>query len=229
MNITESIKKDIVRWDVEAWSVALHYWENHVDWKKINAALELGSREGGLSLWLALKGIQVVCSDLENPQSVAEKLHTRYNVKQYIVYQSIDATDIPYTNHFDLIVLKSVLGGIGRNNNHARQQQTMHQIHKALKPGGVFLFAENLKASPIHQWARKNFVRWGKEWKYPSLNDMHGLLSVFSKYELKTTGVLSAFGRSERQRQILSKVDKLLLHHLCPDSWKYIAYGIAVK
>jgi len=224
-----SLKNDILQWDVASWSVVLEYWENKVEWSKINLGLELGARNGGLSLWMSLKGVNVICSDLHNPKVFAEQLHKKYKVNHKITYQSIDATDIPYSHHFDIIVLKSVLGGVGRDNRLDLQAKVFHQIHKALRPGGIFLFAENLRASPLHQWARKNFVKWGKEWRYMSISELKELLNPFLLYDIQVAGVMATFGRTERQRQILSKLDKYLLNHICPNAWKYIAYGMAVK
>src|SRR5690606_26588047 len=134
-------------------------------------------REGGLSLWMALKGKTVVCSDLEDVESTAEPLHTRYKVNNLITYQDIDATNIPYENHFDVIAFKSIIGGIGRNNNPEIQAKVFTEIHKALKPGGKLLFAENLVASPFHQRLRKKFIRCGNSWKYVSLDEVNGFLS----------------------------------------------------
>lgn len=227
--MTQELTKDIIQWDVKSWAEALKYWEKAVDWNVPKNGLELGGREGGLSLWLALKGIPTVCSDLKGVQQTAEPLHKRYEVTSLVTYQDIDATNIPYENHFDLIVLKSVIGGIGKNDKFDMQEKVLREIHKALKPGGKLLFAENLSASPLHQRLRKRYVNWGKAWRYLALSEMKALLSGFSYYEIKTTGVLGTLGRTEGQRNFLSTLDKLLFNHICPKSWKYISYGIAEK
>ena len=223
------LTKDIIQWDIQSWSKALAFWDSRVDWKTIQHGLELGGREGGLSLWLALKGIATVCSDLKDVQATAQPLHTRYTVTAFIQYQDIDATAIPYENHFDVIVFKSILGGIGRNDNRAIQQKVFDEIHKALKPGGKLLFAENLLASPIHQRLRKRFVNWGSAWRYVTITEMKEFLKGFSSVELKTTGVLATFGRNERQRSVLSTLDELILNKVSPSNWKYICFGIATK
>lgn len=227
--ITKEQTKDIIQWDIKSWSKALSYWESNVEWEKIQNGLELGGREGGLSLWLALKGKKTVCSDLKDVQNTAEKLHLSYDITSLITYQDIDATNIPYENHFDVIVFKSIIGGIGRGDNSEIQQKVFKEIYKALKPGGRLLFAENLTASPFHQFLRKRFVNWGNAWRYVSVKEMKGFLKDFSSYDLKTTGVLATFGRTEKQRNSLSTFDDLLLNKICPDNWKYISYGIAVK
>ncbi len=153
--MTKELTKDIIQWDIKSWSKALGYWDSNIDWSKVQNGLELGGRQGGLSLWLALKGKQTICSDLKD---TAEPLHLRYNVTSLIEYQDIDATNIPYENHFDIKVFKSIIGGIGRNYNYEIQQKVFKEIYKALKPGGKLLFAENLIASSVHQKLRKKFV-----------------------------------------------------------------------
>lgn len=219
--------EDILQWDVKSWKPALDFWEKEIDWSNIQNALELGGREGGLSLWLAQKGVDMVCSDLENVEETAKSLHEKHNVK--VQYQDIDATAIPYENHFDIIVFKSIIGGIGRNDQIQNQEKAFQQMHKALKPGGKLLFAENLAASPLHRFFRKRFVKWGSSWRYVSIPEMESFLKDFSKIEMHTTGFCAAFGRTENQRNLLSQSDKILFNVLTPKSWKYIVYGIAEK
>lgn len=227
--MTKELKKDIIQWDIQSWSKALEYWDKHVDWDKIQNGLELGGHQGGLSLWLALKGKVTVCSDLKDVKSTAEALHLKYNIAALVQYQDIDASKIPYENYFDIVVFKSIIGGIGRNGNYEIQQKVFKEIYKALKPGGKFLFAENLVASPFHQALRKKFVNWGSSWRYLSVAEMKDALKDFSSYQMKTTGLLGTFGRNESQRKALSAIDDLFLNKVTPANWKYICYGIAEK
>lgn len=221
--------KDIIQWDVRSWQKVLFYWEQNIEWDKVERALELGGREGGLSLYLALKGKQVICSDIKDVQTTASLLHSKYNVSAYIKYEDIDATNIPYENYFDIIVFKSIIGGIGRNNNKDIQQKVFDEIYKALKPGGKLLFAENLVASALHQQLRRRFIKWGDSWRYISIKELKEFLKNYKCFEIKTTGVIATFGRNEYQRKYLSVIDELILNKLCPDNWKYIGYGIAEK
>jgi SAM-dependent methyltransferase len=227
--MNKTLRKDIIQWDINSWLKTIEFWDNNVDWDTVENGLELGGREGGLALWLALKGKKVVCSDLKDVQRTAEPVHNRYQVKHLIVYEDIDGTHIPYENYFDVIVFKSIVGGVGSNDNFEKQQLLFKEIRKALKKGGLLLFAENLVASPVHQKLRKKFVQWGNRWRYVSLNEMKLFLADFSSVQLKATGVIAAFGRSEKQRSFLSVFDRLFFNHVCPKDWKYIGYGIAEK
>ncbi len=227
--MNKELTKDIIQWDTASWSKALNFWEKHVDWGQVQTGLEIGGREGGLALWLALKGIHTVCSDLQDTEATAKSLHTRHKVTKLITYQDIDATNIPYENHFDVIAFKSIIGGIGRNSNIEMQRKAFEQMHKALKPGGTLLFAENLIASPVHQRLRSKFVNWGESWRYVSIDEMHAFLKIFSSHKIESTGFLGALGRSEGQRQMLAKADKLIFNRVVPKNWNYISFGVAVK
>ncbi len=227
--MTSELIQDIIKWDVKSWSSALYFWEKNVDWLNVEKGLEIGGRAGGLSLWLALKDIHVVCSDLESVQDAASELHQKYKVTECIKYQDIDATKIPYENYFDVIVFKSVIGGIGRNDNFEMQKKTFQEIYKALKPGGKLLFAENLIASPFHQFFRKRFLNWGDSWRYMSLDEMKECLAIFSSYSINTTGFLATFGRNEKQRNVLATFDEAVFNRMSVRDWRYIGYGIAVK
>lgn len=221
--------KEILQWDVSSWSSALRFWEENTDWSKVQNALELGGREGGLSLWLASKGIAAMCSDLKDTKRTAQLLHRRYSVSPLVEYRDIDAANIPFEKRFDLIVFKSIIGGIGHHGGIEVQKKVFREIHKALKPGGKLLFAENLAASALHKQMRKRFVKWGTAWRYVSLDELHDFLSIFSAYTIKTTGVSATFGRSEGQRKMLSVLDNSVLNRICSDRMKYIGYGIAEK
>lgn len=225
----KGILKDIIQWDIDSWSVALTYWEQKVAWQEIHTCLELGAGKGGLSLWLALKGKQIICSDISNTESNCIGLHKKYNVTDKIKYEPITGDSIPYKNHFDLVIFKSMLGVAGKNNNMEAIEKVIQQIHGCLKPGGTLLFAENLSATALHNYLRKKYVPWGNSWHYMSLTEMKNLLHIFSSYDIKTTGFTAAFGRNEWQRNILAHADSFLFDHIVPKHWKYISYGIAVK
>jgi len=97
---------DILQWDVRNWSTAVRFWEVHTSIDLSNCCgLEIGSHQGGLSLWMALHGARVVCSDLNGTTREAERLHREHRVSRLIEYEPIDATNIPYEDHFDIIFL----------------------------------------------------------------------------------------------------------------------------
>ena len=87
--------KDIVGWDVVNWGKFVDFIYQlgfSINGKKV---LDIGARDGGMSLLFALDGAEVVCSDLDGPTDDAAKLHQKYEVSDKITYAKIDATKIP--------------------------------------------------------------------------------------------------------------------------------------
>ena len=222
--------REILDWDVISWSKALKYWDQRIpsDLSGLKA-LELGAYNAGLSAWLAQKNATVISSDVDELPPGAYVLQKKYNLTDRVQFKQVDATNMSFENEFDFIVFKSIAGGIGRNNHPEHQQTLFNQIHKALKPGGKLLFAENAKASPLHQFARKNFVSWGNSWQYVTHTDFKSFFKEYKSYDIHSSGFTAAFGRSEKQRNMLGKLDTYLFNNIVPKSWHYIIYGIAEK
>lgn len=202
--------EDILQWDIGTWKVALKLWEKHLPSElKNKKALELGSAHGGPSLWLALKGAHVTCSDIYTPGPEARALHDKYAVTSRICYAAIDAQQLPFSDQsLDIICCKSVLGGISKYSLGDPKPQIMTEIHRVLKPGGWFLSADNLYASPLHAHLRQHFISWSKGWEYFNPKELLTLLSAFDTVHYTTAGISALLGRNENQRQSLSKCEQ---------------------
>jgi SAM-dependent methyltransferase len=228
--------RDYLQWDIATWKHALYYWDavlknclpgpDQDQGQGQGDALDLGARDGGLSLYLAEKGFRVVCSDLQGPTESARELHARCGYADRVTYQAINATEIPFEDeHFDVVIFKSVLGGIGTFRDYAVMQTAIREVYRVLKPGGLLLFAENQRGSYFHQKARRLFVPWGKRWYYISLREIDDLLADFSFCETKTYGFLSCIKKDFGPFVALD-------HLICRSSRSpqhYMAYGHAVK
>jgi len=182
-------------------------------------------------LWLAMNGIPSICTDLYGPSAEAIRKHRKYGVSEIIQYKALDAMNIEYQEFLNIICFKSVLGGIGRDDNITKQSVAIHQMYTALKPGGELWFAENLIASPLHRYLRKKYVPWGNSWRYRyiEIEEMKKFLAPFSDVKMKTIGFLGGFGRTEIQRYLFGHIDRLGFDNLFPDSWRYIVIGVAKK
>lgn len=221
-----------VQWDVRNWSRAIDFWLATCGKGAFQGAdvLEIGSRDGGLSLWLAEQGAaRVVCSDLHGPSSAARALHASTPVGERIEYAEIDGTDIGILSGFDVVAFKSVLGGVGGAGGYDAQMKAVRSIYAALRPGGVLVFAENLVASPFHAFLRRRFVAWGDRWRYVTRAEMYEFLAPFSEVESRSLGFAGAFGRSESQRSSLARLDIAGFDHVVPREWRYILAGVATK
>ena len=219
--------QEYLAWDIQTWSEPLVYWQeliSQIDAKQ-KLALELGANKGGLSLWLSRNGFECICSDYNSDLKNAKEHHS--NSIGNISYQDLDASNLPFENHFDIIVFKSVLGGVIRNKPELLQK-TFKSIYKALKPNGVLLFAENAKASILHQLARRYFVSWGKSWKYLSYREMENSLVMFNEYEIRSTGFFTAFVTNHKIKSIVYPFDKVVSKFF-PKSNRYVCFGMAKK
>ena len=220
------LMRDIVTWDVRTWSTAALYWEAVLPTGRKLRCLELGAGPGGPSLWLALRGNDVLCTNWQNTEEQARPLHERYGASG-ISYQDVDATKIPFENEFDLIVFKSVIGGVGTK---ADQDAAMRGIHRALKPGGTLLFAENLRATIFHRLARAIAYKVrGTSWRYVTVKELRPHLAQYASHDIRTTGFVSMFGPGERVRNVLAAADERVFNRIIPESWHYVSYGSATK
>jgi len=227
--LTQTITTDIIEWDIVNWKQALLFWNTHLQNEtKSLECLELGGRRGGPSLWLALNKHSVICSDYENPKEIASQLHKKYLFQKPIQYEAIDGLNIPYEAKFDLIIFKSILGGISRSGKNENKQKVVDECYKALVPGGKLYFSENLEASWLHRFARKKFTKWGGDWNYLKHSEVNDLFSNFSSVSYATYGFFGAFGRTEKQRGFLGRIDSLIMP-IIPKSKRYIVYGVATK
>lgn len=229
IGMDRQLLQDIIEWDVDSWGDALHFWLQHTRSLADARVLEVGAGNGGLSLYFALKGCAVTCTDLQGVSHRAVELHRRYGVSSMIDYQRLDVTRMEFpSNSFDIVCFKSVLGGVGWDGCFARQQKAVQEMRRVVRPGGQVLFAENLCASALHTWLRQRFVSWGSRWRYLSVREVEDLFVDFGKLQLSTHGFFSAFGRSEGQRRFLHMLD-LLFKGWVPTTARYIVFGCAEK
>lgn len=225
---------DIIGWDVRTWGRAVDAWERALEALPSGPldVLEVGAGPGGPSLWLALKGHRVVTSNLGESERLARPLHERYGVADRIEYRDLDLTaGLGYRESFDVIVFKSVLGGLG-SADPALPGIALDEVLVALRPGGLVLWAENLRGNWLHRGARSLAyrVRRARAWQYLTLRRLRELLGTrFADVELHVGGVLAVLGTSEAARDRLARADQAVFDRIVPASWHYMAYGTARK
>jgi len=222
-------RREVLGWDTVNWARSLALWER---WLPAAPAecLEIGCGPGGgVSLWLASKGHNLLCTDMNAPGAAVRERHLRHGVADRISYEAIDATRIPYEGRFDVVVLKSVFGGIWAFGGESSVLRAIEGIHRALRPGGRLLFAENLRGTAFHMFCRKVLLRRANTWHYPRAASFLRLLGDdWAELHYETSGFLGTFGRTERQREWLGRVDEAA-RPLVPAGWRYIISGVAVK
>jgi len=220
---------DVLGWDVRTWAPALHIWDRALTdlGGAPLRALEVGAGPGGPSVWLAMKGHRVLCTNLAATESMARPLAERFGVVDRIEFRDVDLLEgLPHREEFDVVVFKSVLGGLGDDPANARA--VIEDLRLALRPGGLLLFAENIRGCWLHRLARRAAMRArGTSWRYPTLRELREILGGFAEVELHTRGVLAVLGVRESQREALARIDEAVLDRVVPPALRYMAFGVA--
>lgn len=233
----DQVIEDTIEWDVINWANALAFWSKVV--QEYNPqdckVLCLGERNGGLSLWFALQGFNVICSDYHGPNETAKSLHQKYQVENRIVYSEVNIFDIPYSNDsFDIVACKSVIGGLKLDYKDKRtrtidnQKLAMNEVKRVLKNGGVFCGAENMRGSWLHMTTRKLMKGDKIGWRHISVPEIYQLFSGFAKADFWFYGFLGSYYGSRTLNKISSWIDKLL-SRILPGHFLYIAFIVARK
>lgn len=226
--LNEANIKDIINWDVETWKEILPFIEKQLTHYDKNTAqcIEIGSREGGISLWMAMKGYSITCSDIHYDLEEAKKLHTRYGVEQKVQYKKVDLLEWNEPETYDVIIIKSVLGAL---QNETAIEKALANVYRNLKKGGRVLFAENSKSTFAHQQFRKKFTDWGSIWYYFDKDSIQRLFKKFEEVEIQFNGLTAVFGNRVGMAKFFSRLDKYVFNKITPDRMKYMFFGSARK
>lgn len=220
--------KEIIAWDVKTWAKVLPFWEENYEIKPGLKVLSIGEREGGISLYFALKGCNVTCTDYRDfPDSIYE-FHKKHKVTSKVTYvKNVDVRDLHQfkEGEFDIVVFKSVIGALGDKEH---QINAFNEMYRVLKTDGALLFAENLKGTKLHAFLRNKFINWSANWRYIDLAGDALLYEKFRKNYFKTAGFIATFGRTETQRRALATIDSALIWAI-PKKWRYVLFGVLVK
>lgn len=190
--------------------------------------LEIGAGMGGLSLYFAMRGCNVICSDINsNYVSLAKKFHKLHEFSGQIKYETVDILNNNLKSEsFDVVCFKSVLGAIPYD----KQGHAISEIQRILKKGGLLIFCENLKGGYLSAFYRRLFVPWHKRWDYLTINQMYQYMSLFFECKINSFWFFAPF--FARISQKLGRkgiaLDLLLFMHL-ENEYRYIMGGYAIK
>jgi SAM-dependent methyltransferase len=228
---------DIIGWDVANWSGCLTYWQPWLGQPGVGTrVLVLGERNGGISLWFALQGFEVLCTDYRLPGDGARELHERWQVTGRMTYAEVDVFKIPWPDdHFDIVACKSVIGGLKLEYRNAstrsleNQKLAVEEIRRVLKPGGVFLGAENLTGTVVHRALRR--IRRGRRpgWRHLRVREINWLFSGYTRCEQSQWGFLGTNWPALPALNCACAIADKVLSRIVPPTWLYISFVRARK
>lgn len=220
--------KDIINWDVDTWSEILPYWDNQLkNFDKSNTiCIEIGAREGGISLWMAMNGFKIICSDNYYDLEDAKKLHIKYRVEKKVFYKKVNVLNWNEKAKYDIIIVKSVLGAL---QTEERIKTAIENIYNNLNDNGIILFAENSRALFLHRLFRSKFTDWGRIWYYFDETSLKRIFKSFQILDFQFNGVSAVFANRLGLSKPFYKLDKYILNKIVPDKMKYMVYGYAKK
>lgn len=236
-NIDKELNQAIIEWDIQNWSKTLVYWAPVIETvNKTNAkVLCLGERNGGLSLWFALQGFKVICSDYGGPREEARRLHLKYGVSDLVEYEDLNIFSLPYASDtFEIVACKSVIGGLkldykDRNTRTLDNQKlAVDEVRRVLRPGGFFLGAENMKGSWMHRLGRELLKGKKIGWRHFRMKELKWLLQDFTHLDILFHGFLGTYYPIGGLNTVFDKADSLFSRFL-PDDMLYIGFIRAIK
>lgn len=235
--LPERVLNDVIGWDIRTWSPCLDFWSPVLQGLNPAAArvLTIGERNGGISLWFALQGFRVICSDYGGPPPSVKEIHAKHGVGALITYADVDAFAMPYPDEsLDIVACKSVIGGLklkrgdASTRTFANQRLAVAEINRVLRPGGLFLGAENLAGTWVHQKARELAKQGRIGWRHLTAGEIESLFKGFAALEQRCYGFLGSRVAWLGIDHLTALLDAALCP-LLPESWLYVSFIRARK
>jgi hypothetical protein len=163
--------EDCCGWNKKTWADAIEFAISALpDDLRSKTILEIGASDRStVAPIFAARGARVYCSYYSKPPGLIENAHLKYIRTKYhltAMIPTFEASIAEITGRFDVIIMKSVLGGIFRNDDY---DAIGGMIHKLLRDNvsddGFILTVDNGYIGPFHQLRRYRGTG-GKSWSY---------------------------------------------------------------
>ena len=178
-----ALVEDCCGWNKKTWADAMEFAISALpDDLRNKKVLEIGaSDKSTVAPIFAVMGASVFCSYYQKPPGFVENAHLKFILAKYglreIPTLEIDITEI--VGRYDVIVMKSVLGGIFRNGDYNGIHETIQKLLRDnISPGGFILSLDNGYISPF-QRLRRYRGTGGNSWSYLARSQLGKALAGF--------------------------------------------------
>jgi hypothetical protein len=216
-----ALVEDCCGWNRKIWADAVEFTLSHLperlDGKKV---LEIGAgKYSSIAPIFASKGAELLCSYYGQQREDIENGHLRFVTDKYKL-DRISAAELEintFEGIYDIVFLKSVLGGICRSEDYVRFRSIVEKLlTKNMREGGYILTVDNGHVALLA--ALRNIWGAGKNsWTYFKREKMMSSLSGFD-VQIRGFGLLNAGsarflfrGNFEMVNDMVYVVDKVIL------------------
>lgn len=218
--------EDCCGWNKKTWADAVEFaisvLPDDLQGKKV---IEIGvSDRSTVAPILAARGATVFCSYYQKPSGFIENGHLKYIREKYGLGEipTFETGIDELVGRYDVIIMKSVLGGIFRNNDYDGIGATIRRLMRNnVSAGGVILTVDNGYIGPFHRLRRYRGTG-GNSWTYLDRNRLAAALAgldVMMKgfgYLNVASASLQFGGDYEFLNTLLYSVDKAIVSLLDP-------------
>tara|TARA_B110000908_G_C10163016_1_gene406998 strand:- start:105 stop:821 length:717 start_codon:yes stop_codon:yes gene_type:complete len=199
-------------WSYKSWSHAFKESNFQLP-NKVDRILEIGASERSM-VSLIFDGLasEIVISYYSDEQKrgveqYLASVRQKYHLKSKYVLEQIDATSVE--GSFDIVIMKSVLGGLFRQNNSTISDATGFigsLVSRAVKPKGLLISIDNGKS--ILERTLSRFGARKNQWRFFSKSELNGAIRQTE------FGVISSFSFETRLGYVGYILDNYVIYPL---------------
>jgi hypothetical protein len=205
--------EDCCGWNRKTWADAVEFALGALPYDLSGKlVIEVGASEkSSLAPIFAARNAHVVCSYYNKPPGFIERPLHRLCVK-YKLHDipTIDANVMALPGRYDVIVMKSVLGGVFRNNDYEGLSALMRRlVLNNLNPQGTILSFDNGYINAFHKLRHKHHSGGGVSWTYLKRDKLERALNGFD-FVIAGFGYLNV-GQNALLNSLVYQLDKLVV------------------
>lgn len=213
-------------WSYKSWSHAFKVSNFQLP-NKVDRILEIGASERSM-VSLIFDGLasEIVISYFsdehkEGVEQYLASLRQKYHLKSKYVLEQIDATSVE--GSFDIVIMKSVLGGLFRQNSSTISDATSFiesLVSRAVKPEGLLISIDNGKSILEHTLSR--FGARKNQWRFFRKSELTGAIRQTE------FGLISSFSFETRLGYVGYILDNYVIYPLDLILFKFWRYNPTV-